>query len=181
MKNNELKKLINNIAKEEKLYKLLVTNNKIGIRKIKQVIKEIFKKYETYYYIENSLMACVFYGIEIKTDKFTNAERTKLGKFNEFLKTEVMNRCYSIFDKDSVQDLTLFLIENRIDFFEKELIYNYDDIECSRDELEMLIIAAKSNTTVNIIEGEKIDYYGRYIKELNSSLEDYLKKRKLSK
>lgn len=174
MKDNELKNLVKNIAEEERLYKLLVINEKIGIRKIKQVIREIFKKYRTYNYVENFLLDAIFATRDIKASKFDKMEKEKLEKFNELLEDKVMSQYYLILNKDSILYLTLFLIENKIDFFEKELVYSYDSIKCSEDELVSIIEEAKSNTTLNITKNEKVDYYDSYIMELNLSLKSHL-------
>lgn len=175
MANKKLKELINDIAKDERLYALLIGNRKIGIAKVKQTIRAILKKYETYNLLGNTLIHSVFDALDVDMKKFDITEKENMKLFSEYLQSKVMHKYYSIIDKNSIHKLTLFMIENKIDFFEKELNYKYDEIKCSDFLLHIIIEEAISNTTANIEINKKVDYYNKYINELNTALSNHLK------
>lgn len=176
MENKQLKELINDIAKDERLYGLLIGSRKVGISKIKQVIRTIFKKYETYNALGDSLICSIIDSMDVDVKKFDTAEKEKMKAFNEYLQSKVMHKYYSIIDKNSIHRLTIFLIENKVEFFENELICGYDEINCSDYILDIIVCEAISNATANIEVNSKVDYYNKYIYELNSSLQGHLKK-----
>lgn len=174
MENKQLRELINDIAKDERLYALLIGNRKVGISKVKQVIRAILKKYETYNVLGDTLINGIFDALNVDMKKFDTTEKEKMKAFNEYLQSKVMYKYYSIIDKDSIHKLTVFMIENKVDFFEGELDYNYDEIKCSDFILNLIIEEAISNTTANIEINNKVDYYNKYINELNTSLKSHL-------
>lgn len=176
MENKELKKFMNSIAKEEKLEDLILKRNKkVQLEEIKALINGIFKKYKTFDYVEGCILDLVDSINNVDIENFEESEVQSIEAFNDFIVDDVMSFYYNKIEKDSILDFIMFLVENKIEIFLNELGYPIKMIcEISEDELVVIISEAASNTRLNVGKNEEIDYYSKFIIELNDSLKGHL-------
>lgn len=167
-----LKSFVKNVVKRENLDFISIDKNlKIDIEIIKKLIVEVFKKYETFYEIENNIYDVIFglKGVEnLNEDEVERAE-----ELVEIINDKVLANYYDMLDIDVLVEILEFLIENKIKIFENELKYKYAEVNLDVDSLRCLVDEAKSNVISSWIYDKTsidMDFYDNIIESLNESM-----------
>lgn len=174
-KSNQLKTMINEIAREEKLNKYVIPSlKKPTLDNIIDIINACFRKYKTFDDVTRRLWRAINRMDKVETERFDELEIDRLCDFKYFL-GEIKEK-YEHIVKEPIPILVMELIDFQIPEFLDEL--NYSDEELSklrRGDLIIIAREAKEKTILKITDFENVDYYEEFMKELNNVIGRFLK------
>lgn len=174
-KSNELKAILNEIAREENLNRYVIPAlRKPTLDNIKDIINACFRKYKTFDDVTRRLWRAINRMDKIETDKFDELETDRLCDFKYFLRE--MKDKYIHIVKEPVPILVMELIDFQIPEFMNEIKYSNEEIaKLRRGDLIIIAREAKEKTIVKITDFENVDYYEEFMKELNAIIGKFLK------
>ena len=145
-KSNELKAILNEIAREENLNRYVIPAlRKPTLDNIKDIINACFRKYKTFDDVTRRSWRAINRMDKIETDKFDELEIDRLCDFKYFLRE--MKDKYIHIVKEPVPILVMELIDFQIPEFMNEIKYSNEEIaKLRRGDLIIIAREAKEKT-----------------------------------
>jgi len=176
---NELKEIFNITAKEEKLSKFIIKDNRpVTIQDIRNLINAMYQKYDSYYEVIRTFEKLLEDIEYVSTRKFEQIEKERLNDFYEAMQHAQSN--YESIVKRQIPFFIMELITEKCEVFLAELKVPQEDLRyLSRGDILVCARAAEDITVLyNYEVDEYIDDYSFFLEEFNKQLEQKIEKRK---